>query len=327
GGVLAVGGFCSTGTQRAGTSYQTIVSGSVTVNDGWQNCWFWNQSNVAEPSTHELGHTLGFAHSAEGATNDTLLSDATMYYMAHFDGRGASLHDYDEQAAAFLYPSDGAEPTVTPSPTATPRPGSTPASGGDRDGDGVPNGTDNCPDVKNASQADRDGDGIGDACDPCVEIPNPDGGGGCSWLTAKAGITVPNRGAPLLGMTGRFSPAIDTRETGALQVKLTGSQATYVMTVPAGALRTNSRGTIGSYSNGTFAISLSSISQGDTYFGIRSTDPAVAALVDGDVAVSISMQGYSVAGRMECVTRSASSKRVATCETAREASSRKALGR
>lgn len=35
----------------------------------------------------------------------------------------------------------------------------------DRDGDGVVDSTDNCPDAANADQADTDGDGIGDACD------------------------------------------------------------------------------------------------------------------------------------------------------------------
>jgi hypothetical protein len=36
----------------------------------------------------------------------------------------------------------------------------------DTDGDGVPDSTDNCPDIHNWDQADKDGDGIGDACDP-----------------------------------------------------------------------------------------------------------------------------------------------------------------
>ncbi len=37
----------------------------------------------------------------------------------------------------------------------------------DDDGDGVPDTQDNCPLVSNSSQADADADGAGDACDPC----------------------------------------------------------------------------------------------------------------------------------------------------------------
>lgn len=36
----------------------------------------------------------------------------------------------------------------------------------DSDGDGLPDDSDNCPDVSNPDQADFDGDGAGDACDP-----------------------------------------------------------------------------------------------------------------------------------------------------------------
>jgi hypothetical protein len=39
----------------------------------------------------------------------------------------------------------------------------------DRDGDGVADATDNCPDVANAAQADLDGDGLGDTCDEDID--------------------------------------------------------------------------------------------------------------------------------------------------------------
>jgi hypothetical protein len=48
----------------------------------------------------------------------------------------------------------------------------------DRDADGVPNGSDNCPDNSNTDQADTDNDGKGNACDACPTDPNP-GAAGC----------------------------------------------------------------------------------------------------------------------------------------------------
>jgi hypothetical protein len=41
-------------------------------------------------------------------------------------------------------------------------------SAADKDGDGVPDATDNCPTVSNADQKDSNGNGIGDACEPPV---------------------------------------------------------------------------------------------------------------------------------------------------------------
>ena len=45
----------------------------------------------------------------------------------------------------------------------------------DRDGDGVPDKCDNCPNQHNSDQSDSDEDGIGDACDVCPSIflPSP----------------------------------------------------------------------------------------------------------------------------------------------------------
>ncbi len=52
-----------------------------------------------------------------------------------------------------------------PGTTTTAPPPPPPAAPADGDGDGVPDGADNCPSVQNPNQADSDGDGVGDACD------------------------------------------------------------------------------------------------------------------------------------------------------------------
>jgi hypothetical protein len=41
----------------------------------------------------------------------------------------------------------------------------------DEDGDGLPDGCDNCPTTANPTQLDTDGDGVGDACDPHPTTP------------------------------------------------------------------------------------------------------------------------------------------------------------
>jgi hypothetical protein len=43
------------------------------------------------------------------------------------------------------------------------------ADGADGDGDGVPDGIDNCPSLVNPGQEDADRDGVGDGCDDCAE--------------------------------------------------------------------------------------------------------------------------------------------------------------
>ena len=118
-GVLAMGGYCTTGqtTVVNGTTFNRIVIGKVTFNDGWNNCSGWNQCNVAEVATHEIGHTIGLGHSADNA--------ATMRASAHFDGRCAGLGTDDINAVNFIYPGAGG-PVPSPPPPPPPPPTNTP---------------------------------------------------------------------------------------------------------------------------------------------------------------------------------------------------------
>jgi hypothetical protein len=114
GGVVAIGvAFYQPGTRGAGGgSYHEIVEADVVTNDG-SGCFFrGNPAGTAEVFAHELGHTLGFGHSAA--------REALMWGVAHNDGRGARL-DYDDRLAAHaVYGSGFAAPALPPSPPAAP---------------------------------------------------------------------------------------------------------------------------------------------------------------------------------------------------------------
>jgi hypothetical protein len=158
-GILALGGYCTSADYDVvnDTTFYRITEGNITFNKGFGSCSFWNVTNLAEVTTHELGHTIGLGHSSEDdAEPNPVLKDATMYYRAHFDGRGASVHADDIEAVRFVYPGTGGTPDD------------------DLDNDGVPDSSDNCPAIANPAQNDSDGDGIGDLCDPCPLSANPD---------------------------------------------------------------------------------------------------------------------------------------------------------
>lgn len=115
-GVLALGGVCGSSAPPEtfnGAAFSPITEGDVVVNNGFADCPFWNTQNVAELLTHEVGHTLGLAHSSDDPNEaDPSLREATMYFAAHFDGRGAVLASDDVAAICGLYPAPRAASMV-----------------------------------------------------------------------------------------------------------------------------------------------------------------------------------------------------------------------
>jgi len=203
-GVLAVGGYCTAGRSEAptivnGIEFRRITEGNITFNDGFGKCPFWSAANLSEILTHELGHTIGIDHSSELDDEPSpMLKDATMYYRAHFDGRGASVRPDDMAAVRAVYPGPLGDET-------------------DLDADGVDDAEDNCPGddpdlaFANPAQTDLDGDGLGDLCDPC---PNGDT---CEQIVASR-LRARAKGRGSLVWTGTLGATVSA--TDASQARL-----------------------------------------------------------------------------------------------------------
>jgi len=111
-GVLARGGFggasdATFGLREtvSGATFGRIFEGDVVVNDGAAACLS-GEAGLAEVLAHELGHTVGFGHSSEDPDEpDPVRRDALMFFLAHDDGRGASLRADDVAGLRFIYPA------------------------------------------------------------------------------------------------------------------------------------------------------------------------------------------------------------------------------
>jgi hypothetical protein len=149
---------------------------SLTTDDNWATTWDGTTGSGADPN---LAHNWQFGNtdraSAVGAPNSspdalffvfdkTIDPGATVAYM-NFEAMRATNADAESiaetlatmPAAAIAGISDAEAAQIANWPVT------------DRDVDGVPDASDNCPSSANADQADLDKDGIGDACDDDVD--------------------------------------------------------------------------------------------------------------------------------------------------------------
>jgi hypothetical protein len=97
-GTLAIGGYWRSGTISKtvnGVAYYPATRLYLIFNNAF-GCFLGDPDNLAEVGTHELGHGIGFGHSA--------VADAVMRANAYGSARGPRLGDDDRDAAHCVYP-------------------------------------------------------------------------------------------------------------------------------------------------------------------------------------------------------------------------------
>ena len=97
-GTLAIGGYWRSGSNAKlvnGVSFFPLLRQYVIFNNNFQ-CFLGNADNLAEVAAHELGHGMGFGHSA--------VPDAIMRSSAYGNGRGPRLGDDERDGAHCHYP-------------------------------------------------------------------------------------------------------------------------------------------------------------------------------------------------------------------------------
>lgn len=116
GGVLAVTSIANYDRSQTrvvnGVTFYKALEANLTFNP-FASCSFADHCQLQEIITHEMGHGLGLHHSWDptfGGSPSAAEQIATMYWVAHFDGRCASLRQDDMDGITFIYPGTGGGP-------------------------------------------------------------------------------------------------------------------------------------------------------------------------------------------------------------------------
>jgi Matrixin len=97
------------GGNVAGNDFHKVIRAFIVLQH--TNAVMQNLSTFTEVLCHEVGHTIGLAHSSQNPNEpNPVLQQAIMYFQVHADGRGAQLNSFDTNTCQQVHPPANTPP-------------------------------------------------------------------------------------------------------------------------------------------------------------------------------------------------------------------------